>query len=351
METSLFFLILFTQLAFSMPIESDSWSQLSVFYKSSSLDLSEMYTDPSTHHTHLVSNEFEGTISYYMRIENGVLAKLIKIPDIDKDGMPKIKGQNDGKHIFMIYTSKLGKIMFTESSDNGNTWTTPISISVANQRCYSFHLDYIHETGRLFSVFRSGNNKIMFTTRQQGSSVFSNPILIADTYTISHPYACYSIDQGKIILHVAYSERKTMVYTKSTDNGASWLTPHDIGIKLEHADSAYTIFMSDPKISNSIFIFYDKDFTLMQEGMAYSNDHGNSWSTPILFRSYARDEGIAICGNTQKKYLALASVGQGLMLWTDWEQNNMKSENIPDPFNRHERLITCDNSEVEIIGS
>jgi len=262
-----------------------------------------IYIDPSTNITHFGYSiqwreEFMDSyeICYRHMDSNGQLSEQIRLTSDPRLYRSTITGAGNGKNLYITAfgprnsfegycseqygTDGCYDIYFTESADNGKTWTKWRQLDHGNQTDIYRRLGettfIVKETGRMFVFYSVGSyeerNAIGFVTKPKDSSLFSRESIIATRgphYVAAGIGASYTYDKGTLVLHVcweelwgkSWAEYDNIYYSQSRDMGIHWSEPRAIA---HDATGAYIVipvaqFFSNPSINPSMLFFVYSD--------------------------------------------------------------------------------------------
>ncbi len=192
-----------------------------------------MYRDPAVGVNHVVTYRDAFVGQYLAVADNGT---LLHTHVFGWARSAVIRGAGDGKRLFVALDyfdnkSVAYTVRFSESSDCGKTWTTPVSLfSDPKQQKNLQDMIYLAETGRIMVFFNpASQEQLRLTARSPGSVVFSESILVAEHADPFHAAkAAYVASAGKRWIHVAYLAETHIMYTRSETNGATWAVPRKI---------------------------------------------------------------------------------------------------------------------------
>ncbi len=267
-----------------------------------------VYHDAASDVTHIAVYEEKALKARHLAVSSdGTVLYSTLFPGVCPLG-PKIVIRGSGKQLFMAlsYTfpdspSKLG---FTESSDNGKTWTKVSGVE--NQGGKGLQdMIYVAETGRIF-VFFTGNqeHQLMVASRPNNSIAFSPARTVAKDITSGYPrhaQASYNSWEGKLMLHVVYvdDDDEELKYTKSLDMGMTW-QPTKKAI-VDDDDILHVMNMvSQPGLSPEIYVSYAKVGNLAK--LTRSLDYGVTFESPRKFtKEYvftkSESSSLLLCGS------------------------------------------------------
>jgi len=275
---------------------------------------SSVYYDPVSRINHVLYAD--NVAHYYLHMaldDEGNVLYQTKFNCEDGGQIGILRGPKDGKHIYLAlstYEHPESTISFTESFDNGQTWSKLIKVGHSPSSVWLQDMIYVKETGRIFIFFYVyGSNEIRLTTRPPNSHLFGNDIIV--TYHYGHKTAflskvAYNIKDGQIILHMFFMGMLSqLVYVRSNTNGLIWTAPKviasDIAMVISNA-------VADSSITNKIACAYITN-AAEPARMVVSSDFGETFTAPIRLTSdtiYAEDiaNGLKIYGTKEKPMLA-----------------------------------------------
>lgn len=225
-----------------------------------------VFVDNSTRKIHIANVEFfhnEQIISYMSITDDDERSKPIKISgNAFKDSQNiKITGSSDGLHLFMAYgrarnqTRGAFDIFFSESSDDGLTWSSPILPRSNNLEDINYRQmpDILITRSERLLVFYRIRGKLLMTTREKGSSIWSaeKNILspLCEEFGGGNSMSITSVKSGKEELivqsYTCNGKKGTFaIIAESNDNGNTWkyITPNignDLIGSLAMADKDY----------------------------------------------------------------------------------------------------------------
>jgi len=210
----------------------------------------QLFTDSKGIH-HLLVSDLSMLEYWQLSSDGNILFKnALKDRSIDEYEFAEILGNNKNE-LYVIITGRLAgnmyvsNIYFTESFDNGKTWSSfqILTNSTNEEKClkktYSF--THIPSTGRLFIFYHLHCDyikpTIRFITRPPSSKIFSQstPVYILENYEPYWPSVVskYSIIKGKIRIHLFWQEivnqTRLKIMTAYSDNyGILWSEPKNV---------------------------------------------------------------------------------------------------------------------------
>ncbi len=282
----------------------------------------------------------------------------------------------DGKGHLYIFISgyvtikmSLSKsIYFSESADDGKTWTplTALPRSDACSDLIGLSAKVIKETGRLVLFYQSycfepRKNDIKFMARAPGSTVFSPERSVHNVSMFPYDIVQveYSLDaKGHVTLHLFWSaNNRGMYYTRSENNGVVWTSPFLIPeTKLNIAGCSPFALAYDPTVSPAILGAYTMD----NQRLLYTLDAGRSFngtvdrniSRQIKSCSYPQ-RALTICG---KAAYRLEMVEDDELAYTRYDLATMKGKELEEPeFNGTNDdtgiRASCEDGKVTVVFS
>jgi len=253
--------------------------------------ISSAYFDPISHINHLLYSDNNNAPYYWhAAVSNeGKILHSTYFNDSSSAFAGSIQGPKDGKHLYLafsVYSNGFKKINFTESDDNGTTWSLHQEIGGNEKAKHAIFQDmiYVNETGRLFIFYIEDESKyIHIITKPLGSAVFSDPMKINMCYGNSSfklARATYNIKDGRHILHLFYQSNNLLYYTRSGNNGITWTSPRVIETNKE----IRMIFQSAADMTGSnnfIAVSYASWSSSDPVKLVYSRDYGETFSNEI----------------------------------------------------------------------
>ncbi len=282
----------------------------------------------------------------------------------------------DGKGHLYIFISAFTKIdimatkaiFFSESADDGKTWT-PLTMMPKPSVDYSLvglSAKVIKETGRLFLFYHaycleSGKDDIRFATRAPGSIVFSQERTIHNVSMFPYDIVRveYSLDaKGHVTLHLFWSNyNREMYYTRSEDNGVVWTSPFLIPETKENLFGCFPFALAyDPTVSPAILGAYTRNnqrlFYTLDAGRSFNGTVGrdiNSQTTACYYPQRA----LTICG---KAAYRLEMVEKGELTYTRYNLTTMKGEELARPEIEGVSIetgirATCEDGKMTVVFS
>jgi len=271
----------------------------------------DVFIDPLTKTAHLVwvDNPIDGAwrLVYMNILKNGTQSELKVLDEEHRPKLLRIDGVGDGQRIFVTYDAKRTQgeqnqcangegsgcfeIFFTETKNNGNTWTKPMMIPHEDPK------DIVDRKGPktlwvkaykqiVISYWRMGT--MCMSMRMGDYSPFTKEVALPFGKSTSYQMMTYTIDEqaNRPIYHFTYVNwtfpEENLMYTYSIDLGQTWAAPKKLGF-LKHDDPSdsflrpFTI-ADNNLVKNTIFI----GFTLHNMiHFMWSNDNGKTWSEPL----------------------------------------------------------------------
>jgi len=308
-------------------------------YEGNMLLVAGVYTDPYNSVSHILCcRQGAREILYYAITEQGEVIHNNTYQDWAWGYEGAIKGADDGKHIYMAFTTSTGSgyyVNYTETNDGGATWKPFIRLTDNTELRFLRDLIYIPDTGRIFLFFTSHyDHQIKMVTKPRDSDIFSEEMLVVNFVNVNPVgrIAAYTKSpNNRIILHVFYIEMdNSFRYVNSFDNGITWSETRIInpGPVIQIIGPAYSPLAPQTLI---VGITTGKNATLYK-----TTDNGLTFSEPILTNDgvYGTgNSGLEICNVNNK--LVLASFLQSKKQKPEfayWDLNEMKPNVIENPF-------------------
>ncbi len=270
---------------------------------------------------------------------------------------PKIVIRGSGKRLFMAlsytFPNSNSRLGFTESFNNGKTWTDPKDI-VADVKTSSGKglqdMLYVAETGRIYVFFTAyKEHQLMVISRPSNSIAFSAARIvvkdIGSEYS-RHAQASYTSWVGKLVLHVVYvdDDDEELKYTKSLDMGVSWQSAK----KIVDDDGIYYIMnmVSHPGVGPEIYVSYNKAGRPAM--LTRSLDYGATFDTSVKSTkkdAFTRSEssGLLLCGNNVLASLVVSwdsYYGDTSVEYTLWTQNQKELKPYPRAYPATKRPLS-----------
>ncbi len=275
-----------------------------------------VYRDPASALSHVVISCGHG-YHYLAVTDSGEIVHRADFTETFAAYRAVIRGAGDGRGLFLAFNHVVRissvrtavTVNFTESSDGGKTWTSPISIlrETPSQRKNLEDMLYLPLAGRVFVFFTEYPAfDLRMVTRPAGGIVFSpESVVVKDgvCYGSYRVKANFNLYQSKPIIHLVYKNCSVgnypMMYTRSSTNGATWTIPRVI----EGTDYAthVTNFVSSPTLllSGGIYIAFTVGRNTPSR-LAYSADFGINFSSPVRMSQKNSEpwatHGVAACG-------------------------------------------------------
>jgi len=304
------FLLLLICISFS--VAKEEWSDPEAITDEETDSTSpDIFVDPITKISHLVwvDNPDDSVWKLvYMTIRADGTKSDITVLDTDhKPEYARIDGAGDGQRIFITYDAKrtqgdekkcengefegCSEIFFTESNNNGKSWSKPVMISHDNPK------DLI-DRKKPHTLFVKGYKQVLITYWRNGTmclsmrmgdlSPFTKEVALPFGNSALYQMMAYTIDEQsqKPIYHFTYVNwsfpDENLMYTYSVDLGQHWATSKRLMFE-KHNDPSDSFFrpftVADYNlVKNTVFI----GFTY--HNLAYliwSNDNGKTWAAPL----------------------------------------------------------------------
>lgn len=230
------------------------------------------------------------------------------------------------KNVHVVWTESVTptnqEILYTVSTDNGATWSSPRNLSNSTQNEQSPDIavdgDNIHV---VWTDLSAGNWEILYTMSTNNGVTWSSPQNISHSPTRPE-MPKVAVDGNNV--HVVWDDNNPapteILYAKSTDSGAHWSSPRNISSTSEISESQSIgvdgnnihVVWRDPNPGNWE-ILYTK-----------STDNGATWSSPQNISNTLASSGttaIAVEGSNLKVVWADAEPGNWEILYTRSSDN------------------------------
>jgi len=305
---------------------SAEWSDPEpMFEVNNNANFYDAYTDADADKGHILFSIGNKPELFYCSVNDGKIVHMAQFGLIG--GSAFITGDYDGDNIFVAFTNKDHKIEFTESDNSGDSWK-PTQKITGRDDCIIGALNYVQETGRLYTVLKCGND-IVFAARPSGSSIFSFERVIAtETKPFEYVSSAFTLKQKIPVVHVVWSTADNIKYIFSEDNGANWSPIKNLQAE-PSKDHPVAKMHADSHISKAVFIMFksEKGYAL-----TYSLDSCNSFYDEVIVEEQKdRMPDFALYGSPEKNMLI--TTGSKYKLYSGFENGSMKFKEYTTPFN------------------
>jgi len=317
MEKSLLLVVLCAFLCAFCPAKAQ-WSAPSPLTDSSTdSTFPQMYIDPLTKITHLLWIEERSdvfSLAYVKIYYNQTRSKPIYLETDHRPRLSHIIGEGNGRHLLVAYDAKrvqgdnndcteedrtgCYEIYFTESKDNGDTWSKPLMIQHDNPdeavTRKGPRMVYVSDNRQVFLTYwRDG--PMAYTTRIGDSNTFAKETVFPFSKTTAYQSVAHTTNERhQSVIHFIYVNwtfpEENMMYTQSVDLGKSWTTPKRL-VFYKHESTSDSFFrpftVADETIlKNAIhvgFVLNDKVFFIrsLDNGITWANPHATHSSPAI----------------------------------------------------------------------
>jgi len=178
-----------------------------------------------------------------------------------------------GTAVFIAYqNSTMGKIVMTNSITGGTTFQMP-PVFVGNTSATTLGGTAVAATDgtNVYVVYFDGNN-LVFAKSSNGGGSFSSPFNVSTGGGISPSIA---VSAGKIYISQFHATSGDLLFTRSDDFGANWITPPlvvDTGLGLNSVGKSTSLAVD----GTNVYIAY-YDATNGDLKVAKSIDNGDTW--------------------------------------------------------------------------
>lgn len=307
-----------------------------------SIHITSLYRDPTSAVNHVVISQDGPNGFLHLAVSDSgkvLYQTAFKAAGIDAT-TAVIRGAGDGEKLFLAFwtTGTKNTVSFTESTDGGNSWTAAKVIVKDDVGKNLQDMIYIPDTGRIFVFFTTENGELKTVNRAPGSAVFSAETLLASK--VQHGYnkakAVFNYWLKRPFIHVAYvaADATTLMYTKSTNNGITWLAPKKVASAAKEIRVAEAV--TDANIGPMIYFTYTSENG--PAGMVATVDFGVNFKPAVeLTTKEAKSEkvstGLTICGTKDTTILsATFATLDGGMEYAFWSTPEFKAYPRKHPF-------------------
>ena len=245
-------------------------------------------------------------------------AAPVKIdPSVKDEGAPAIVVDSGVYITYYGIASGNRDVWFSKSTDGGTTWATPVKVdpSTEDEEAPAIACD----SNGIYVTYRkntSGNSDILFSKSTDGGATWSAPVKIHPP-TVGHEHL-HAIACDTNGIYVTYEKREygrwDVWFCKSTDGGATWSIPVKV-----HPPSIFCECGPDIAVDpGSIYIAYrGKTTGNFDIWFTKSTDGGATWSVPIkVDPSTAYEHGAAIAVDSNGIYITYRGKASGN--WDVW---------------------------------
>ncbi len=316
-----------------------SWvGPVRLFSISDCVYVASVYREPKSAMNHVICRtNFYGKFWHIAVSDVGTVLASTLFNNVDYTMVATIQGAGDGKHLFLAMASA-SSIYYTESSDDGATWSVPKDVKVGDYK-YMEDFLYVKEYGRAYVFFINRQRELRVLTKAAGSVSFSEDILIARdaVFTVLRAKAAYSIRRNALLLiHAFYvTADGKLAYTQSATHGATWTQPKIIdnsALEITHAVSN--------KFSESIYVSYSTGSSHPTR-MIMTKDSGTTFSVPKSFTNKGAafgNHGLAFCGSADNLLLVSYATDERIIEYDFWKLEELAPVERFHPFSRSQTL-------------
>jgi hypothetical protein len=197
--------------------------------------------------------------------------------DVWHNGSLDLAVGSDGA-LYVAWTEYEGALWVRRSNDGGKTFSERIRISDAKPaRAPSLAVS----NGTLYLAWTVGDDEgadIRVVKSVNAGVTFGGPVIVERSKGYSD--APKLVVDARGTLHVVYSERQRILYSRSSDGARSFERPRDISGR----DAGFPALSLDAK--GNLYILWERfaDHPLLPRGLALavSNDGGKTFTAPVL---------------------------------------------------------------------
>ena len=178
-------------------------------------------------------------------LDNGATFTNLSLPEGFKYHSASVQVQAKGDRVYVVSVNKTADnvtILFSNSSDTGDTWSDIQQIMVPNgigadMEHPSMVIDGTGTTSdKIYVVSRhyNGSNDIVFVNSTDGGDTWGGKMKVLGVIgkTLDHPSIAFN---GNNIYVVAYSTDDNIYFTNSSDNGITWSSTTRIDTSIQEA--------------------------------------------------------------------------------------------------------------------
>jgi len=293
----------------------------------------------------------------------------------------------DGKLYVVYHVAKIapglfptdylsGNIFFTQSDDNGNTWSKPTLVHTPSNDIidrYDPRIVVNHANGRVWVAYKSRGKEdptdLLVVSKPPGSQIFSSPMKVATIGKSSILPGGLKFNlamdaKGLPILHITWEDKDMstdylydLFYAKSTDNGNTWTRPLSLG-KTNIQDMNFPFTLATYGENTLIFTFTRNDAENKGVYQSYSKDAGANW-TPAKKISSSEDHLAVVSKICLKKPTLFMLMQDQILQKANYAAGTVDLENysvawIGNPFGKaiedcYSPRITCQGEYVIFI--
>ncbi len=132
-----------------------------------------------------------------------------------------------GDHVYIVWTTLAGSVMFSRSMDAGQTFSVPVALGAGTQEVMvSGHGNDVYVFWEL-GVESAGSVSVILAVSHDGGATFSVRNISESTGTMVALEPQISVDpaSGRVSLVWRTANPQAGVYLKSTDSGTTWSAP------------------------------------------------------------------------------------------------------------------------------
>jgi len=315
--------------------------------RQSGIDGMDIYTDNSTGHTHFLwCDQNTGSICHIQILNskqksepnciyptNQVFSQCLY--EVDMHGL------HDSKHIFAVFSglnnAQNQDVFFIETSDDGKTWSKPISVSQVqtHDTLNRTHPNIIlnSHTKRVYVTYKindSGETVLKFVTRAPNSEYFSKEAKISGNYDIDYgTFLVFNQQKMPIINIWSVRTQSKLGIIRTQNGGVTWQNEKSWeGYCKKETDKILYVLTDEQAIPNSVM-----SQCIAENGEYYirvSDNFGFDWNYDIVTNKIMLQNGNPnMCGN-------LENINDAFIIFTykenDQDYVGLLSKNIQKPI-------------------
>ncbi|MBN1273887.1 MAG: exo-alpha-sialidase [Candidatus Aminicenantes bacterium] len=229
----------------------------------------------------------EFDIYFSTSTDNGVIWSQVKniSSNSEESARPRMAVDSTG-NLNLVWNDMApgnNEILFSRSTDGGAAWSTPVNISKTASRSIHPRIT-VDSAGNLNAAWEddvTGVYLIHFSRSTDNGQTWSTPVIVYNS-TSGNGHAALAVDgEGNIILFfIGYANPATIVpfFCRSTDGGQTWSTPVNVS---NRQGPSYSNTVAVDSAGNINVAWYEDNPSPVEIYYTRSIDNGASWFQPM----------------------------------------------------------------------